>query len=179
MERTLMKTGLKSRWIVISAALTLTGCTALGSSAPPQSNLFSLSNQAELAYTSGQTAKAEELYKALVRSAPNNYEAWFRLGNLYARSDHPDAAADAYQRALTLNGTDPRAWHNLGVVRLRQGWAALIASHGYLKEKDPLYRETGDLIHYLSKMPILGEQAAAYKTSDADDVRKKPQQPGK
>lgn len=160
--------------IIAAAALALTGCAATGH-APSQSTLFSLDNQAELAYTSGNTAKAEELYKALVRSAPNNYEAWFRLGNLYARTDHPDAAADAYQRALTLNSTDPRAWHNLGVIRLRQGWAALIASHSYLPEKDPLYHETGDLLHYLSKMPILGEQAAAYKTADTNDGKKKPQ----
>jgi tetratricopeptide (TPR) repeat protein len=170
-----MKTDLKLRWIIATAALTLSGCAATGH-APSQSKLFSLSNQAELAYTAGNNAKAEELYKALVRSAPNNYEAWFRLGNLYARSDHADAAADAYQHALTLNSTDARAWHNLGVVRLRQGWAALIASHGYLKEKDPLYHETGDLLHYLSKMPILGDQAAAYKTAGTNDGKKKPQQ---
>lgn len=170
-----MKTKPGLRWIIAASALTLAGCAAIGH-APPRSELFSLNNQAELAYTSGNTKKAEELYKSLVRSSPNNYEAWFRLGNLYARSDHADAAADAYQRALTLNSTDPRAWHNLGVVRLRQGWAALIASHGYLKEKDPLYHQTGDLIRYLSKMPILGDQAAAYKTADSNDGKKKPQQ---
>lgn len=138
-------------------ALLLAGCgTFPGSSDLPQrSDLFRLSNEAQLAYESGEDAKAEQLYMALLRKTPNDPEIWFRLGNLYARAHRPDAAADAYQRVLSINPAEARAWYNLGIVRLRQGWAALIQAHSHSAVGDAIYSESDRMIGHLEKTPGL------------------------
>jgi tetratricopeptide (TPR) repeat protein len=143
--------------IMVLAVTLLAGCKTMGDSAdlPQRSELFQLSNEAQLAYEAGEDAQAEKLYMALLRQTPNDPEVWFRLGNLYARAHRPDAAADAYQRVLSINGNESRAWYNLGIVRLRQGWAAMIQSHNLLTEDNPLYLESEKLIGHLEKTPGL------------------------
>ncbi len=150
-----MKTG--GLLIAALAAVLLAGCAALsGSSVLPQrSELFQLSNDAQLAYESGEDARAEQLYMALSRQTPNDPEIWFRLGNLYARAHRPDAAADAYQRVLSINGNEPRAWYNLGIIRLRQGWASLIQAYGYSSNDDLIHPESDRMIKHLETMPGL------------------------
>lgn len=138
-------------------AILLAGCAATPESAvlPQRSELFQLSNDAQLAYEAGDDARAEQLYMALSRQTPGDPEIWFRLGNLYARAHRPDAAADAYQRVLSINGAEPRAWYNLGIVRMRQGWASLIQAHGYSQGGTPLYLESEKMIRHLENMPGL------------------------
>ncbi len=121
----------------------------------PDADLVTINREAELAYESGEAAKAEALYKSLVRRMPNDGETWFRLGNLYARANRPDEAANAYQRALLANNADPRAWHNLGVVRLRQAWASMLQAHEYLKPGQPLYDAVEGVLKQLEKIPLV------------------------
>ena len=149
-------------WLALSGTL-LAGCGTMGTGGLQRSDLFQLSNDAQLAYEAGEDARAEQLYMGLARAAPGDPEIWFRLGNLYARNDRPDAAADAYQRVLALKQNEPRAWYNLGIVRLRQGWAALMQANAALKETDPLYRETERLTSHLGAMPALKPPAPAVK----------------
>ena len=149
-------------WLLASSAL-LGGCGTTGSGAPQRSDLFQLSNDAQLAYEAGEDARAEQLYMGLARAAPGDYEIWFRLGNLYARNDRPDAAADAYQRVLALKQNEPRAWYNLGIVRLRQGWAAMMHANAALKDTDPLYRETERITSHLGALPALKPPVPAAK----------------
>jgi Flp pilus assembly protein TadD len=144
--------------LLAAGVAALSGCAAVEEVLPQRSDLFQLSNDAQLAYDAGEDARAEKLYMALARSAPNDPEIWLRLGNLYARANRPDAAADAYQRSLALKSNDARVWHNLAVVRLRQGWAALIQANAALDSKDPLYRETERMIGHLGQMPAVGAQ---------------------
>ena len=143
--------------IMLLATMLLAGCAAMsGSSALPQrSELFQLINEAQLAYETGEDARAEQLYMALTRQTPNDPEIWFRLGNLYARAHRPDAAADAYQRVLSINGNEPRAWYNLGIIRLRQGWASLIQAHSYSGGNDLIHPESEKMIRHLEAMPGL------------------------
>lgn len=144
--------------LVLFAGLLLSGCGTLSggpSDLPQRSDLFQLSNEAQLAYESGEDAKAEQLYMALLRKTPNDPEIWFRLGNLYARAHRPDAAADAYQRVLSINNTEHRAWYNLGIVRLRQGWAAMIQAYGHAPAGDVVHGESGRMIGHLERMPGL------------------------
>jgi tetratricopeptide (TPR) repeat protein len=143
--------------LALLLGLLLSGCTALSgpSDLPQRSDLFQLSNEAQLAYESGEDAKAEQLYMALLRKTPNDPEIWFRLGNLYARAHRPDAAADAYQRVLSINNTEHRAWYNLGIVRLRQGWAAMIQAYGHSAAGDVVHGESGRMIGHLELMPGL------------------------
>lgn len=142
--------------IILVVAL-LAGCQMMTGSAdlPQRSELFQLSNEAQLAYESGEDAQAEKLYMALLRQTPSDPEVWFRLGNLYARAHRPDAAADAYQRVLSINGNEARAWYNLGIVRLRQGWGALIRAHELSPADHPLHAESEQMIRHLEKTPGL------------------------
>ena len=121
----------------------------------PDADLVTINREAELAYESGESAKAEALYKSLVRRMPNDAETWFRLGNLYARNNRPDEAANAYQKALLANNADPRAWHNLGVVRLRQAWAAMLQAYENLKPGNPLYESVEATLGELEKIPLI------------------------
>ncbi len=132
----------------------------------PDADLVTINREAELAYESGEAAKAEALYKSLVRRMPNDAETWFRLGNLYARNNRPDEAANAYQKALLANNADPRAWHNLGVVRLRQAWAAMLQAYENLKSGDPLFESVEATLRDLEKIPLV--------EPDAKPVGKKP-----
>ena len=145
-------------WLAAWGAL-IGGCGTTGPAAPQRSDLFQLSNDAQLAYEAGEDVRAEQLYMGLARAAPGDPEVWFRLGNLYARNNRPDAAADAYQRTLALKTNEPRAWYNLGIVRLRQGWAAMMQANAGLKETDPLYRETERMMSHLGLLPDLNPQA--------------------
>ena len=144
--------------MVFLAVALLPACQTMGggtSELPQRSDLFQLSNEAQLAYESGEDAQAEKLYMALLRQTPIDPEVWFRLGNLYARAHRPDAAADAYQRVLSINGNEARAWYNLGIVRLRQGWASLIQAYNYSDTNNPLNLESQKLIDHLEKTPGL------------------------
>lgn len=130
--------------------LLLTGC----STAPlfGEGNLYETHRKAVLAYESGENARAEALYQALVRAAPNDPETWLRLGNLYARENRPDDAADAYQHALLLSPNDYRIWYNLGIIRQRQAHAAFIQTNQLVKDTDPLYKKTDELIKQVAPL---------------------------
>ena len=80
--------------------------------------------QADQAYVTGNLAQALSGYQALTRAWPQQADYWFRLGNVYARLQRPDAAVDAYAQALRIEPTHAKAWHNLGIIRLRQAEAA-------------------------------------------------------
>ncbi|HWT70587.1 MAG TPA: tetratricopeptide repeat protein, partial [Oxalicibacterium sp.] len=68
----------------------------------------------------------------------------------------PDQAIDAYQKALMLNSTDAKVWHNLGVVRVRQAWAAFIQSYALVKGDDALRAKLDGLIGAMEKIPLEG-----------------------
>lgn len=130
-----MARSLNRRTALLLAFLPLLAACASGS-------LYEQHQNAVLAYESGADARAEALYQGLARAAPNDPETWLRLGNLYARSNRPDNAADAYQRTLLLAPGDARAWYNLGIIRQRQAHAAFIQAHHFVADDDPLHART-------------------------------------
>ncbi len=120
-------------------------------------DLGRMQQEAQAAFDSGENARAEVLYKGLVRAMPNDAETWFRLGNLYARTDNPDQAVSAYLTALSLNGSDARGWHNLGIVRLRQAWAALLRANTLTVPPEPIHAMSSEMIRSLEKLPYLSD----------------------
>lgn len=141
----------------------LSGC-ALTSSNP--NNIYELHQKAQSAYVAEQDDQAEVLLIGLARAAPNDPQTWFYLGNLYARTNRPEQAIAAYEKALMLNSTDPRVWHNVGVVRTRQAWAAFIQAHALTTPKDPLYARLEALIDAMKDIPLDGfkDKEAAHDT---------------
>jgi predicted Zn-dependent protease len=120
-------------------------------------DVYEAHQSAVLAYDKGEDARAEALYQGLARSAPNDPEIWLRLGNLYARSNQPDNAAEAYQRGLLLAPGDSRLWYNLGIIRQRQAHAALIQTYQLLGADDPAQARIQALIERLA--PAVGVDA--------------------
>lgn len=161
-------------WTVLVGAALATGCsTTVGNmmkSIDNDPDLVTINQEAQLAYEGGENAKAEALYRSLARRMPNDAETWLRLGNLYARSNRPDEAAAAYQRALMADNAEARAWHNLGVVRLRQAWASMIQAQATVKPKDSLAPQVDMLLDLLGKLPQL--EAESRKAASAADASK-------
>ena len=135
-------------------------------------DVFDLQRSAVLAYDAGEDARAEALYQGLARAAPGDPETWLRLGNLYARHDRPDDAADAYQHALLLNPGDNRLWYNLGVIRQRQASAAYIRANELSDRKDPLYERTLRLSERLAAPPAADDAPGAAPAEAAKDAAK-------
>lgn len=151
-----MRRGLAAMLLCVLAA----GCGGMETRPEGGSEEFlKMQREAQAAFDSGENARAEVLYKGLLRAQPNDAEAWFRLGNLYARTDNADQAVNAYLTCLSLNGNDARAWHNLGVVRLRQAWAALLRANTLTAPPEPIHTISAEMIRALEKVPYLSDSA--------------------
>ena len=72
-----------------------------------------------------------------------------------------------------LNSRDPRAWHNIGVVRLRQAWAAFIQAHDLFPSDSPLNAKVEELIKAMEKMPLEGLNRTKPVTALGPDEVKK------
>jgi tetratricopeptide (TPR) repeat protein len=138
---------------ILLSTLLVTGCNTLPEG---QEDLYSLRREAQEAYSGNQNVRAEMLLLGLLRAVPNDAEAWFYLGNLYARTSRPDEAVKAYQKSLMLNRSEPRAWHNLGVVRLRESWAAFIQAHDLAPADHPLHDRIEAVIRAMETIPLDG-----------------------
>ena len=118
--------------VVSGLVLTLAGCASspfrkqsdVASRISPQA-LMALQESAAVAYAQGNAPGAIGLYTQLVQSAPNDVQAWHRLGNLELLDEHYAHALIAYEHVLQLGGGDAGVWHNVAVIRLREAQAAL------------------------------------------------------
>lgn len=127
----------------------LSGCAVV-----PENDIYTLHRQAQVAYLNEDDARAEKLLLGLARATPNDPETWFYLGNLYARTNRPEQATQAYQKSLMLNRGDARVWHNLGVVRVRESWAAFIQAHALAPSGEPLRAKLEALIEAMENIPL-------------------------
>jgi tetratricopeptide (TPR) repeat protein len=117
-----------------------------------------LSQNAQLADAGGDVAKAEALYKSVLRNSPNDADTWYRLGNLYANNNRPTEAAIAYERTLVADNSHARAWHNLGIIRLRQAYASMLQAQITIDPDDPLAERIDTTLEGLSRLTILDSQ---------------------
>ena len=147
------------------ALLALSGCASLGSEGgggalvpadlQPEAAVL---QRAQFTEQDGEAARNEALYVGALRRMPNDAETWFRLGNLYAAHHRPEAAAAAYGRALRANNADARALHNLGVVRLRQAYAALLQGQTMVSDDEQaLGVRIERLLQELASVSVLGD----------------------
>jgi tetratricopeptide (TPR) repeat protein len=157
----------------LACLLTLAGCASNTSGTHAQQKMTTVlasADDAAKAYDSGDMAKAASLYDEVVKSMPDDAETWFRLGNARYRLQQPDDAVVAYQHALQLNPTHARAWHNLGVIRLKQAQAAMTASSQAAPDNDPLRAssaETAERIAGIDRADRQPSPAAAVPASPA------------
>jgi len=150
------------RAVTFGVAVTaLVGCQSMaGKAGAPAAVDVALTRAAgESAYAAGDWRGAELHYRALVTAMPQDAELWFRLGNIYARIDQPDAAVSAYGEALLRDQNLGKAWFNMGVVQLRQAASSFLKMKAHAAPGDPAVAQ--GTAAYDAVMAILGEQEAA------------------
>jgi cytochrome c-type biogenesis protein CcmH/NrfG len=130
-----MAGNLRHAIVALPLLAALAGCAT--SSTSRLATTVDRQRQADRAYVEGNLAQALSGYQSLTRAMPQNADFWFRLGNVYARLKHPDEAVDAYQHALAIEPGHAKAWHNLGIIRLRQAEAAFGQSANTAAGIDP------------------------------------------
>ena len=127
---------------LIITSLNLIGCNLQsiqpGKSTPELSDLAELENQAKTAYVNEDWATAEKAYRNLTLQIPSEVEPWFRLGNVYARTNQLNAAVVTYREALIREPKNSKIWHNLGVIQLKQAANTFLEMQQYTEENDPL-----------------------------------------
>lgn len=75
---------------------------------------------AEAAYLRSDWSASEQYYTRLVTAEPQQAEYWYRLGNIYAFTERPQAAEVVYREALRIDPGLTDAWYNLGLLQLKQ-----------------------------------------------------------
>jgi tetratricopeptide (TPR) repeat protein len=125
----------------------------------PPGNAFELRERAEQAYAQGDWLNAEKEYRALTRAVPTESEPWFRLGNIYAHLNQPEQALAAYKEALIRDPKNGKAWHNTGIVQLRQATSSFLALQQVTEAEDPLHQRAQKMVE--SVMQLLEQDFAA------------------
>lgn len=146
--------------IALMVACICTGCASLMVNRAGM-DAYGTQRQAMEAYGEGENSKAEAQFVALLRDVPNDSQTWFYLGNVYARTDRPEQAVDAYLKSLMLDRSAPKTYYNLGVIRLRQAQAAFIQAYGLLQAEDALQPKLEGLLTDLANLPLLKAQEKA------------------
>ncbi len=123
-----------------------------GQEAAPARDMNLVLDEARAAYAEGNWKLAEQDYLMVVEKDPSSFEAWFRLGNIYTRTDRPDLATRAYREALIRKPDDVRAWHNLSVIHLRQALNSLEQMQRHADPDDPMTREDRRLLEGLRRL---------------------------
>ena len=124
--------------------------------APDPSNIIEVQKKANEAYKKEDWQTAEKEYKYLSQNIKGDAEPWFRLGNVYARTNQLDAAIGAYREALVRDSKNSKAWHNLGIIQLRQATNTFIEMLRYIKEDDPLHNRAKYMVNSISDLMASG-----------------------
>lgn len=121
----------------------LTACTSQLAKEEQSSkaDIFEIERLAAEAYEKNQWVESEQHYSELVKRIPERALHWFRLGNVYARTQRPDAAIIAYREALLRDPKMAKAWYNMGVLQLRQAANSFNEFQIYVDTNDPLYNK--------------------------------------
>ena len=147
----MMNLQIKVRFFVTTILLlSLAACSQLGmkkeNKEEPKRDLFELQKQADISYSNNDMAASERDYKILIQELPEIALHWFRLGNIYVRTNRPDAAINLYREAVLRDPTYGKAWFNLSIVQLKQTAYSLNEMLIYIDENDPMYTKAKDLL---------------------------------
>ncbi|HKK16601.1 MAG TPA: tetratricopeptide repeat protein [Gammaproteobacteria bacterium] len=149
--------------LIASLLLLINGCNQLDirPDKPELTDIVDLQQQADKAYQAQDWPTAERAYSQLSEKVPKQVEPWFRLGNIYARTDRLDAAVAAYRNALLRDSKNGKIWHNLGIVHLRQATTTFIDMLENTREDDPLNDRARYVVNAISQIMENGFDAAS------------------
>jgi len=98
-----------------------------------------LKEETDEAYNNDDLFTSEKGYEILVQKVPTNAENWFRLANVYVRTNRPLGAIRLYREAVLREPKYSKAWYNLSIVQLKQTAYSLTEMLNYTNSDDPLY----------------------------------------
>ena len=114
-----------------------------------------MQEQAHQAYLNEEYELAVQYYLDVQKYLDKDPFIWFRLGNSYSYLKQPDRAIEAYRQAVFFDPSMSKAWHNMGIMQLRQSantWTQMLV---HTQESDPLYekaeRYSRDTLEVLNK----------------------------
>ena len=142
-----LRINLRSLFSII-VLLSLTACNQLviKEEEEPKQDLFELQKQAEASYLNDDMVASERDYQILIQELPAVALNWYRLGNIYVRTNRPNAAIGLYREAVLRDPKFASAWYNLSIVQLKQTAYSLNEMLIYTEENDPLYTKARDLL---------------------------------
>jgi tetratricopeptide (TPR) repeat protein len=103
----------------------LSGCGTM----PEKNKAFTRLEMADQAYAQGRWVEAEQYYQAITQQVPNDFYAWFRLGNARLHQGNVEAAIYAYQAGLERDAQQPKLHHNLAEAYLILAYRSMQAAH--------------------------------------------------
>ncbi|MEM5504128.1 tetratricopeptide repeat protein [Shewanella frigidimarina] len=98
------------------------------------STLVDMLTTANEAYHDARLNDAETQYLNITKNYPDYKEAWFKLGNIYARQGRLKASIRQYERVIQLDSEDGRAWYNLAIVKVNESKKILTEAGRVLPE---------------------------------------------
>ncbi len=113
--------------ILCFVVLMLTGCVKSSNIVPERAQLSGELEPAFMAYRDGRLGDAERLLLEVLGKYPALSEVWFKLANVYYRTGRYNAAVRAYEKTVSYDAKNGRAWYNLALTRIQQADAALQA----------------------------------------------------
>lgn len=136
--------------IIVSLLLNLSACNMSGvkevNEETTQIDLIDVQTKTDAAYQNDDLVESEKGYQILVNERPEFAQNWFRLANVYVRTNRPAAAINLYREAVIRNPKYAKAWYNLSVVQLKQTAYSLNEMILYTDINDPLYNKAKDLL---------------------------------
>ncbi len=141
--------------IILVGVFNLTACIAnnnLKAEKQPELNLLQIREAADRAYREDDLVKGEKNYAILIQASPETTEYWFRLGNIYARTNRPRAAMNVYREAVKRDPTFAKAWYNMNIVQLKQTARSLNAMLIHIDKQDPLYNKAALMLETIKAM---------------------------
>jgi len=142
--------------LCISFIFSLSGCNGIAVKPDAETNepnvetanldLLTLRQQADTAYSNNELNTSASYYEELIRRVPEEPLHWFRLANIYVRTNRPQEAIDLYREALIRDPKYSKAWYNLSIVQLKQTAYNLNEMLIYTDENDPLYKKAKNLL---------------------------------
>ena len=147
--------------ISITLLLNLAACNMEGikedTGKSPDVDMLELRKQADAAYSKDDLVTSEKDYQILVKEMPEIALHWFRLGNIYVRTNRPYAAMDLYREAVVRDPKFAKAWYNLSIVQLKQTAFSLNEMLTYTERTDPLYSKARAMLEEI-KAIITGHE---------------------
>ena len=143
-----------TRVFILVVLLNLAACTTANTKniEEPKLDLIEVLGQANTAYENNDLVASEKNYEILIKELPEEAEYWFRLGNIYVRTNRPQAAISLYREAVLRDPQFAKAWYNMGIVQLKQTAFSLNEMLIYTDKQDPLYSKAATMLEQIKSI---------------------------